>query len=188
MVLSGRSIRRLMRSGGLVIDPLGEGQIQPASVDLRVAGEMLTAAGKEIDFGKEPEYERSDGEEIIIPPGKHALVRTVESIELPKDIGAITKLRSSASRIGLMFNNAGWVDPGFRGALTLSLYNSNQVPVRIKAGTRLFQLLLVKLDQESEGYMGKYSNRSAIMGSRAHRDRENNGEGSGKRRGKIPLK
>ena len=36
MVLSDRSIRESLDSGHIVVDPLGEGCIQPASVDIRI--------------------------------------------------------------------------------------------------------------------------------------------------------
>ena len=36
MVLSDRSIREALDAGRIVIDPLGEGCIQPSSVDLHV--------------------------------------------------------------------------------------------------------------------------------------------------------
>ena len=41
MVLSDRDIRRDLSEGKLRIDPLGEGAVQPASVDLRLGRELL---------------------------------------------------------------------------------------------------------------------------------------------------
>lgn len=170
MVLSDICIRELLESGELVISPLEEKQIQPASVDLRISDEILIVRGKEIDFGKEPEYEKIKQPEIVLPPKTHVLVRTMERVELPNDVGGIMKLRSSLSRIGVILNNAGWVDPGFKGTLTLSVLNFNDVPVKIKAGTRFSQLILLRLSKESGGYSGKYINQSEITGSRAHGD------------------
>jgi dCTP deaminase len=170
MALSGKTIREMLDSGRLVITPLDPGQIQPASVDLRISDGMLVLRGKEIDFGKEPEYEKIKQNEIVLPPKTHVLVSTKERVELPNDVGGITKLRSSASRIGVILNNAGWVDPGFKGTLTLSVFNPNDSPVRIKPGSRFFQLVLLGLDREGEGYSGRYANQTGITGSRAHTD------------------
>jgi len=170
MILCSFAIKELLRSKKLVIKPVNPEQIQPASVDLRISHEILLLKGDEIEFGKEPEYENIREEEIQIPPKTHVLVRTIERVELPNDVGGIVKLRSSLSRIGVMLNNAGWVDPGFKGTLTLSMFNANDVPVKIRAGTRFFQLLLLKLDRESEGYSGKYANQHEITGSKAHMD------------------
>ena len=170
MILCSFAIKELLRSKKLVIKPVNPEQIQPASVDLRISHEILLLKGDEIEFGKEPEYENIREEEIQIPPKTHVLVRTIERVELPNDVGGIVKLRSSLSRIGVMLNNAGWVDPGFKGTLTLSMFNANDVPVKIRAGTRFFQLLLLKLDRESEGYSGKYVNQHEVTGSKAHMD------------------
>ncbi len=87
-------------------------------------------------------------------------------MELPNDVGGIVKLRSSLSRIGLIFNNAGWVDPGFKGTLTLSVFNPHDSPVKVKEGTRFFQLVLLRLDRESEGYSGKYLDQKGITGNK----------------------
>ncbi|MEE9323637.1 MAG: dCTP deaminase [Candidatus Aenigmarchaeota archaeon] len=170
MVVSDRGIRELLDSGRLVIKPLDSKQIQPASIDLKISDEVLILKGKEIDLGKEPEYERIKQNEIVLPPKTHVLVRTIERVELPNDVGGITKLRSSLSRIGVMFNNAGWVDPGFKGTLTLSVFNPNNSPIKIKPGMRFFQLILLRLDSESEGYSGRYTDQAGITGSRAHTD------------------
>lgn len=155
-----------MRSKALVIEPLEAKQIQPASVDLRISGEMLMIRGKEIIFEKEQEYDKSDGNEVRIPAKTHAIIRSLEHVELPKDVAGMMKLRSSLSRVGLMLNNAGWVDPGFNGTLSLSVFNANDCPIRIAKGTRFAQLILMKLDCESSGYAGRYSGQKAVTGKR----------------------
>ncbi len=167
MIIPDKAIRELIVSRRLVIEPFEQGQIQPASVDLRIAGEMLRikpGAAGEIAFEKEQEYERREADEITIPPRTHVLVRTLEHIELPNDVGGMTKLRSSLSRVGLVMNNAGWVDPGFKGTLTLSVFNSNGCPLRIAKGARFVQLVLMRLEGESAGYAGRYKGQKQVTG------------------------
>lgn len=166
MVLSSVTIRELLESKRLVIEPLDFAQIQPASIDLRISDEVLILKGEGIEFGKEPEYEKVKKDEVVLPPKTHALVRTKEHVELPNDVGGMVKLRSSLSRIGIIFNNAGWVDPGFKGTLTMSVFNSKDVPVKIKSGTRFSQLILMRLDRESEGYSGKYLGQKEVTGNK----------------------
>jgi dCTP deaminase len=166
MILCDKSIEELIKAKKLVIKPFKRENIQPASIDLRISDEILLLKGKEIDFDKEQTYERIKAKTIILPEKTSVLTRTIEYIELPNDIAGITKLRSSVSRIGLFLNNAGWIDPGFKGTLTLSVFNANNAPVKIKAGTRFFQLILVKLDKESRGYKGRYNNQYAITGKK----------------------
>jgi dCTP deaminase len=169
MILSEKTIRHLLSTGKLVIEPLDEKQIQPASIDLRIADEILMLGGKEIDFGKAQAYKKIRAREIVLPPRTGVLIRTVEHIELPNDVAGTTRLRSSLSRIGIFMNNAGWVDPGFKGTLTLSVFNANACSVKIRPGTRFLQLVLMKLDTESGGYEGKYLGQRAITGRRKDR-------------------
>ena len=164
MILSDNTIRHLLSSGKLVIEPLDEKQIQPASVDLRIADEILVLRGGEINFDEEQHYEKIRARAISLPPKTNVLIRTMERVELPDDVAGMTRLRSSLSRIGVFLNNAGWVDPGFKGTLTLSVFNANDCSVKIKPGSRFLQLVLMKLDRKSSGYAGKYLNQKRITG------------------------
>jgi len=166
-VLSSTSIKELIQKGELIIKPLDEGQIQPASVDLRIANEVMKVEGQNcIEFGKEVKYRKTISDKITLEPKTHILVRTIEYTGLPNNVAGIIKLRSSLSRIGVMLNNAGWIDPGFKGTITLSMFNSNNIPVKIKTGERFVQLILIRLDKESSGYSGKYLEQIEITGNR----------------------
>ncbi|MCZ6729704.1 MAG: dCTP deaminase, partial [SAR324 cluster bacterium] len=86
---------------------------------------------------------------------------------------AFVEGRSSIGRIGLFVENAGWVDPGFEGELTLELYNANRQPIRLQAGRRICQLVFARMDQPaSVPYRGKYQGQRKPMGSRIYQDSE----------------
>ncbi|HLV10031.1 MAG TPA: dCTP deaminase, partial [Halanaerobiales bacterium] len=113
-------------------------------------------------------------EEIIIPPNSFLLATTMEYVELPEDITAFVEGRSSIGRMGLFIQNAGWVDPGFKGKITLELYNANRLPIKLFSGRRICQLVLAKLDRKAENpYQGKYINQKEAVGSRIYEDFEN---------------
>lgn len=78
--------------------------------------------------------------------------------------------RSSIGRLGLFIQNSGWVAPGFEGQITLELYNANRVPIELKAGRRICQLVLATLDQETTQYMGKYCCQNKTTESRVYLD------------------
>jgi dCTP deaminase len=87
---------------------------------------------------------------------------------------AFVEGRSSVGRSGLFIQNAGWVDPGFHGMITLELYNANNAPMRIAAGRRICQLVLARADDVVEQpYAGKYQGQMDTTGSRVHMDVEN---------------
>ena len=89
----------------------------------------------------------------MIPPHGFVLGTTLEWIKLPNNITAFVEGRSSIGRLGLFIQNAGWVDPGFEGNITLELYNANQVPIELSSGRRICQLVFAELDQNRDSLL-----------------------------------
>lgn len=175
MILTDRTIRELLDRGELGVEPLDPKQIGPASVDLRLGGTFLTPkATKGIYSMSEPiEYERVEGSEFIIPAHGFVLATTCEVIRLPNALTAFVEGRSSVGRMGLFIQNAGWVDPGFEGAITLELFNANHAPMRIESGRRICQLVIAQADRAVENpYRGKYQGQRDTTGSRIYMDDE----------------
>lgn len=84
---------------------------------------------------------------------------------------AFVEGRSSIGRMGLFIQNAGWVDPGFEGQITLELFNANRLPIRLKAGRRICQLVFAQMDRKTGNvYQGKYQGQRNAVGSRIHLD------------------
>jgi dCTP deaminase len=95
-------------------------------------------------------------------------------VRLPNNLTAFVEGRSSIGRIGLFIQNAGWVDPGFAGQITLELYNASSLPIELKAGRRICQLVFCQMDRPAEfPYNGKYQNQKNATGSRVFLDHEN---------------
>ncbi|MBU1151751.1 dCTP deaminase, partial [Patescibacteria group bacterium] len=113
--------------------------------------------------------------EFTIPPHTFLLATIQEYIKLPNNLTAFVEGRSSIGRIGLFIQNAGWVDPGFEGRITLELYNASSLPIVLKAGKRICQLVFAQMDQEAENpYRGKYQGQSQTVGSRVFQDLDTN--------------
>ena len=94
-----------------------------------------------------------------------------ENYELPNNLSAFVEGRSSIGRMGLFIQNAGWVDSGFEGRITLELYNANSLPIKLESGKRICQLVICQMDQESERpYSGKYQGQDKSVGSRVFMD------------------
>jgi len=175
VILSDRTIKRMLDSGELGIEPMDEAQIEPASVDLRLGNTFLTprASNGVCSMSEPPEYEEVTADEFVIPTRGFVLATTIEIIRLPNDLTAFVEGRSSVGRLGLFIQNAGWVDPGFEGAITLELYNANNAPMRIEAGRRICQLVMAQADQVVDHpYRGKYQGQRVTTGSRIHLDKE----------------
>lgn len=178
MILSGRTILEKLEKKELYIEPITRSQIQPASVDLRLGNHFLTIdehVTPMISLDKPAEYKEIYQQVIIIPPQSFILGTTLEFISLPNNMTAFVEGRSSIGRLGLFIQNAGWVDPGFEGHITLELYNANRVPIELKEGRRICQLVLASLDQETTPYMGKYVGQNKATESRVYLDEEEEG-------------
>lgn len=166
----------MIKSGELGITPLTEESIQPASIDCRLGNHFLVVEDRQmqtIDLNTQIIYREIEDDSITIPPHSFLLATTLESVKLPDNLTAFVEGRSSIGRIGLFIQNAGWVDPGFVGQITLELYNANSLPIRLEAGRRICQLVFCKMDQvASVPYRGKYQNQTKATGSQVFKDSE----------------
>jgi dCTP deaminase len=176
MILSDKTLNKLIASGELGVSPLVADSIQPASVDCRLGDHFLVVEDRQmqtIDLSSEIIYREIKGPSITIPPHSFLLATTMEYIRLPHDLTAFVEGRSSIGRIGLFIQNAGWVDPGFEGQITLELYNANSLPIRLEAGRRICQLVFCRMDQAAAlPYKGKYQGQTNTTGSRVFCDNE----------------
>lgn len=108
-------------------------------------------------------------EGYVIPPGASILAETVEVFNLPNDISAEYKLKSTMARNFVDHYNAGWADAGWHGSvLTLELVNHNQFhSVRIKPGQKCGQMVFFKHEEvpsdRSYATRGQYNNDKEVM-------------------------
>jgi dCTP deaminase len=176
MILSDVTIKELIKKRKLIIEPLIDGQIQPASIDLRLGNNFLKIDENLIEamtLTDEVKYLSIERDEIIIPPNSFLLATTMEYISLPTNLTAFVEGRSSIGRMGLFIQNAGWVDPGFEGQITLELYNANRLPIKLNSGRRICQLVLAKMDRSAANpYNGKYQFQRKAIGSKVYEDKE----------------
>ena len=176
MILSDRTISEMLKDKTLVIEPAEAGQIQPASVDIRLGNTFSvvddTPSGI-ITMNSQIAYKTITADRYLLLPGQFVLATTMEYIELPDDLTAFVEGRSSLGRMGLFIQNAGWVDPGFRGEITLELFNANRCAIELRAGRRVGQLVFAEMDAPAEHpYDGKYQGQTGATGSRVFLDPE----------------
>jgi len=175
MIISGETVKENLEKGSIVIKGAKEEQFQPASVDLRLAESFLIMdeQNSEINLNSDMKYRKIEGKEVIIPPRSFVLASTMEHVEIPLDMTAFVEGRSSIGRLGLFIQNAGFVDPGFKGTITLELFNATNVPMRLDAGRRICQLVFMGLDKKlNKGYNGKYIGQTEVTGSKVSQDEE----------------
>jgi dCTP deaminase len=157
--LSDGTIRRLIEEGHIKVDPWEPDHVQPASVDLRLGDSFrvfdnhrITAIDlREVPSNLTSEVKVAPDEPFVIHPGEFCLGRTLEWVELPDDIVATVEGKSSLGRLGLIVHaTAGFVDPGWKGTLTLELNNLTRVPIKLYPGLLIAQLSFMALDRAAE--------------------------------------
>ena len=177
MIVSDGGLQKLIDEGKLGVDPLTPESIQPASVDCRLGDHYLMIeqhAMSTISMSDEIKYREVVADKFVLPPQSFVLATTMEYIKLPENMVAFVEGRSSIGRMGLFIQNAGWVDPGFEGRITLELFNANSLPIELEAGRRICQLVFGYMDSPAvKPYKGKYQGQSRSVGSRVWRDVEN---------------
>jgi len=82
--------------------------------------------------------------EIFLQPHQFVLGRSAEWIEVPTDLLVLISGKSSLARIGLEVEAAHILHPGHKGYVVLEISNRNSVPVKLKAGMLIAQLLFLR--------------------------------------------
>jgi len=176
MILSDKTLLKMIEERTLIIEPLDRKQIQPASIDIRLGNTFSIVEDSPtgiINLEKEIQYKTITSDTYILLPNQFVLATTMEYINLPNNVTAFVEGRSSLGRMGLFIQNAGWVDPGFEGQITLELFNANRCAIELKAGRRVGQLVFAKMDDTAlNPYNGKYQGQKGATGSRVFLDYE----------------
>ena len=174
MILSDKTLIKMLNDHSLVVTDLEPEQIQPASIDIRIGNTFCIVEDSPsgiINLEGEIQYKQITAEKYTLLPGQFVLATTMEYVELPDDLTAFVEGRSSLGRMGLFIQNAGWVDPGFKGEITLELFNANRCAIELCAGRRIGQLVFAQLDEKAlNPYRGKYQGQRGATGSKVFLD------------------
>lgn len=146
MILPDSLLREHLDEGRIVCRPLGENAIRPASIDVRLGRRLLIA-----EYDGHREHDLIDSGPLTLDRSMFVLGSTLEWIEVPDHLAAVLAGKSTRARQGLILENAGYVDPGWKGELTLELSNLAPRPVRLVHGLPIgqlrFELLLVACER-----------------------------------------
>lgn len=117
---------------------------------------------RRIELGPDTEY--------TLHPGEFILAQSKEKFNLPSNISAEYKLKSSMARLGLDHLNAGWCDAGWNGSvLTLELKNTTRNhTIILKAGDKIGQMIFFAHtpvpEDKSYAARGSYNGDTEVKG------------------------
>ncbi len=139
-----------------------ESQIQPNSVEMTLQRvEVMEGAGaidfdnscRKLPLSRPLEFDENGW--VFLLPGTYKVVFN-EIVNIPKDLAAIARPRSTMLRCGVNIGTAVW-DSGYRGRSESMLVVHNPEGFNLRKNARIIQLLFYELHAEvEEGYKGQY--------------------------------
>jgi dCTP deaminase len=154
-ILPRQTIAALIETGAVVAPAVDPGQLQPASLDLRLGPTAYRIRASFLPRAAEPiapKLDRVTLHEIdltrgaVLETGCVYLVPLLERLALPPDVAASTNPKSSTGRLDVftrvIADGVGGFDSvpaGYRGGLALEV-SPRTFPILVRAGSRLTQI------------------------------------------------
>ncbi|MGH7101172.1 MAG: dCTP deaminase [Acetobacteraceae bacterium] len=180
MILTDREIKIALERGSLVIDPRpDERAFASTSIDLTLdqTFSVFRQSQAGVDVSIDPALDGFDHdaamEQItqrqtidpidgyLLPPRKLVLAWSAEYLDLRRDprLAARVEGKSSLGRLGLGVHvTAPTIHAGFDGRIRLEIINHGLIPVKLRAGMRICQLIFeVTLGTPDKGYRGRFA-------------------------------
>ena len=143
MILTGKEIERRIELGEITVSPFNPKNINPASIDLRLGGQVVSYRKPPsgiLDCKKSQDiyiYNIPRDGHFNMFPGELYLMHTEEVIKV-ENLVTIIDGKSSIGRLGISIHQtAGYGDPGYYGQYTLEV--SCLVPITIYVGMKFCQ-------------------------------------------------
>jgi dCTP deaminase len=171
------SDRDLMVIGPSLVTPFDPECVGPASIDLHLSQEFAVPDANAklayIDLEHQVSFTRpivnvTPEEGFVLHPGEFVLGVTSEQVNLPSNIVGRIEGKSSLGRLGLMVHvTSGFIDPGFRGCLTLQMTNVLRVPIVLRPSKRICQVVFAYLNSPAMNpYGGNYQDSEGVVASK----------------------
>ena len=171
-----------------VVEGVDPGHINAASIDITLGAKLLiedrtdgykykghpdVVSLRNRDSLKVIEWNLIYQGSYVLKPGEFVLAHSCEVFNLPDNIAAEYKLKSSLARVGLDHLNAGWCDPGWHGStLTLELRNLTTYHfLELEYGIKIGQMIFFRCDpvphEASYATKGSYNRDIGVQGAKA---------------------
>lgn len=157
MFLKEEQIKQLIKIGSVSINPFDvELQLNGSSIDLRLSDRFyrfpedlkpeIQILDPENPYFNILERDYISDKGIVLEPGGFYIFETVEYISMPENISIFLQLKLRLSKMGVNLLNAGMIEHGFEGSLTLCIQNVNSYPVRVFKGMPVVHIFLSKTE------------------------------------------
>jgi len=168
-VLTREVILAEIESGRLIIDPFRPDQLGAASIDLTLGDEIRVFGSSDgpIELREDADYRDHTSvhpldQPYVLEPGRTIHGITRERIQLPGNLCGFLEGRSRFARLGLMIHvTSAFVQPGVANRQVLEMSNVADRPLRIHAGVRLCQLVLMRTEGVAR-YDGRFASQESL--------------------------
>ncbi len=154
MFLSDSDIKKGIEDGSIVIRPFDAEKLQPVSYDVTLDNEFVVTNRHLTSFIDPankvyPETRTvvvADGEAFILHPGESVLGKQCEFIGVDRNHLILLSGKSSLARAGLVVHNTAMLfNPCHYFYPTFELVNTNNVPIILRPGMTIAQLIFARL-------------------------------------------
>ncbi len=154
MFLSDTDIVKALKDGSIVIKPFDPDKLQPVSYDVTLSNEFevtdrhhtpMVDPAKKL-YPKTRSVRVADGEAFVLHPGESVLGKQREFIGVNEEHLILLSGKSSLARAGLVVHNTAMLfNPCHYFYPTFELVNTNNVPIVLRPGMTIAQLLFARL-------------------------------------------
>ncbi len=156
MALSRDEILEYINTNQIITRNFEEKCLEPASYDIRLGTEGITSSNKKIVNIEELGY-------LAIEPGEFAVFTSLEFFEMPNDIVGNIGMKSKYARKGLILLVGLQIDPGFKGYLTLRMFNTSTQKIVLSYRDKIGMVQFIKLNVPAKKpYSGPYQEQLTI--------------------------
>ena len=167
-----------------MISPFDDKLVQPSSVDVRLGADFLvfnnysqTVIDTRIGVkGLMTRIVIKKDQPIVVHPREFVLGTTFEKVGIPVDLVGRVEGKSSLGRIGLVIHStAGYLDPGFKGQITLEISNLSNLPIALYKGMKIGQVSFSQMTSPAQYPYGHpklgshYQNQKGTIESRINK-------------------
>ncbi len=167
-VLSDVDIFALARRD--LVTPFVPELVNPASLDVRLGENLLVESPLTYHLVHRSLAGHTQEEPFMLQPHEFVLAETAEEFSFPDCVAGQLALKSSRAREGIEHLLAGYIDPGYKGRLTLELQNARSMhAVPLWPDMRIAQIVFHKMSMlpgKSYSVTGRYQGDTAVQASK----------------------
>lgn len=165
MFLGSKQLLELVREKKLM-EGLSERELnspEGAGFDIRI-GEIYKISGKGFmgvteretpDMELIAKFEEGKSVKVFLEPKVYYLIKTMEKVNMPDYLLAISTPRSTLFRSGV-YIFGGQVPPGYCGELSMGIYNFRDEPFELEMGARVLHIMFSEVKGDSNLYKGQW--------------------------------